>query len=360
MAQERIIGHLDMDAFFAAVEEREHESLRGLPLVVGADPEDGRGRGVVSTANYRAREYGIHSAMPISTAWRLSEQARREGKTPAVFLRTSFDLYRDTSQRIMAIIREHAPVVEEASIDEAYFDVSSAGGYDAAHTIAQDIKARVRTQERLTCSIGIGPNKLIAKIASDMQKPDGLTIVPAEHAEAFLEPLPIRKIPGIGPKSEEQFNKKGITLVRDIKALSQADMETTMGKWGSALYEKVRGRDDTPLAESYEAKSIGEQETFVQDTLEPPFLFERLNAMCHNVHERIRAEGFTGFKTIAITVRFADFETLSRAHTLPATTDSLQMLKFEAMRRVMPFLDARENPKRKKIRLLGVRIEKLS
>ncbi|TSD04591.1 MAG: DNA polymerase IV [Parcubacteria group bacterium Greene0714_36] len=348
-----------MDAFFAAVEECRHESLHGLPLVVGADPEEGRGRGVVSTANYRAREYGIHSAMPISTAWRLSETARREGKVPAVFLRTSFDLYRDTSQRVMAIIREYASLVEEASIDEAYFDLSFCAKLSLAQDTAKTLKAHIMAQERLTCSIGIGPNKLIAKIASDMHKPDGLIVVRQEEAEAFLDSLPIRKIPGIGPKGEAIFHKRGVTLVRDIKALSREDMETMMGKWGNALYEKVRGRDDTPLLESSEPKSIGEQETFAEDTLEPPFLFERLNAMCHSVHSRISAEGFNGFKTVAVTVRFADFETLSRARTLPAITDSLQTLKFEAMRRVMPFLDARENPKRKKIRLLGVRVEKL-
>ena len=179
----RLIGHLDMDAFFAAVEERDHPELEGLPIVVGADPACGKGRGVVSTANYKARVYGIHSAMPISQAWKLSEAARRRGLPPAVFVRGHYRRYAEISDRLMSVLRRFAPVVEEAGIDEAYFDLSFAGTYEAAAEICRQIKQEIKSREGLTASIGLGPNKLVAKIASDFQKPDGLTVVTAETAQ---------------------------------------------------------------------------------------------------------------------------------------------------------------------------------
>ena len=356
----RIIGHLDMDAFFAAVEEREHEWLRGLPLVVGADPEDGQGRGVVSTANYKAREYGIRSAMPISEAWRRSEAARKQGMTPATFLQPNFRRYSAASASIMAIIRDYASAVEEASVDEPYFDLSPTESFSAAELLCREIKEKIRTQERLTCSIGIGPNKLIAKIASDMHKPDGLTLVKTDDAEKFLEELAIRKIPGIGPKTEAALKKNGVVLVRDLKRFSRDELHEMMGKWGSELYENIRGRDESPITQEYEVKSIGEQETFPRDTRDAALILDRLAAMCASVHNRFLHEGFQHFKTVAITVRFSDFETKSRAHTLAHKTDSPTILQFEAMKLVAPFLDSRQNPHRKQIRLIGIRIEKLS
>ena len=205
----RIIGHLDMDAFFASVEERDNSRLAGSPLVIGSDPEEGRGRGVVSTANYKAREYGIRSALPISTAWRLSEAARAKGLPPATFLEVDMHRYSEASQRIMAIIRRHAEHVEEASVDEAYFDLSFADSYERAAEIAHAIKDEIRTRERLTASVGIGPNKLIAKIASDKNKPDGFLVVRDNEAETFLAPMAIRKIPGVGPKDGGGIKKNG-------------------------------------------------------------------------------------------------------------------------------------------------------
>lgn len=355
----RIIGHLDMDAFFAAVEERDHEWLRGLPVVVGADPQNGRGRGVVSTANYKAREYGIRSALPISQAWQFSEQAKKRGAPVAVFLGPNFERYEEVSASIMEIIRACSSLVEEASVDEAYFDLSPTGSYGKAKEAAQALKKEIMLREFLTASIGIGPNKLIAKIASDMQKPDGLTVVEEKNAEAFLEPLPIRKIPGIGPKTETLFNQKGIRLVKDLKKFSREDLGNMLGKWGLELYAKVRGHDDSPLTEEYEVKSVGEQETFPDDTLDSNFIFPRLSALCEGVMARFREGGFTSFKTIVLTARFADFDTKTRSHTLVDPANSLATLRFEAMKLFMPFLDNRENPRRKRIRLIGVRVEKL-
>lgn len=356
----RIIAHLDMDAFFAAVEERDNPRFFGLPIVIGSDPQNGHGRGVVSTANYKAREYGIRSATPITRAWQFSEAARRQGKPAAIFLPVDFEKYAAVSQKIMIILRKYSAMVEQTSIDEAFFDLSQTGSFEKAKNICQKIKQEIKKKERLTCSIGIGPNKLIAKIASDFQKPDSLTVVEQKYVEAFLEPLPVRKIPGIGPKTEAKFKKIGISFVGDLKKLSEADLNRMIGKWGLEIYEKVRGIDDSPIIQEYETKSIGEQETFLKDTLEANFIFERLDAMAKNILRRLRKDSFKNFKTIFIIVRFFDFETKTKSHTLQKPTDSLNVLKFEAFKLLAPFLDKRQNPRKKLIRLIGLRVEKLA
>jgi DNA polymerase IV (DinB-like DNA polymerase) len=356
---QRIIAHLDMDAFFAAVEERERPELKGLPIVVGADPLEGRGRGVVSTANYAARVYGIHSAMPITQAWRRSEWARRQGQPEVVFLRPNFARYRETSARIRGIVERHAHTIEQSGIDEMYIDLSASGSYTRAREIASAIKRDIAAQEHLTASIGLGPNKLIAKTASDAQKPDGLTVVEEQQAEAFLAPLSVRKIPGIGPKTEAALRAQGITVVRDLKRFSEAELVERFGKWGHALYDRVRGRDEDPVQESDEVKSIGEQETFLRDTLDSQTLMEHLKAMARDVLARLSEAGYSSFRTVVVTVRFSDFETKSRSHTISKPTGSSKDLEVEAMKLFLPFLDARENPRRKLIRLIGVRVERL-
>jgi len=356
----RIIAHLDMDAFFAAIEERDHPELKGRPLVVGADPAGGLGRGVVSTANYPARAYGIHSAMPISTAWRLAEAARRRGRPATVFVRGSHRKYGAVSARIMAILHQYAPIVEEASIDEAYFDLSFTGSYDRAADLARQIKAVILAQESLTASIGIGPNKMVAKIASDFRKPDGMTLVTPAEAEDFLAPLAVRKIPGIGPKTEQSLARLGIRTVKDLKRFSPEELGEKFGKWGPSLYERLRGRHDSPLVTSWEPKSVGEQETFAQDTRDLEVIFSRLWELCREVHRRFTAGGFRTYRTVVLTVRFADFETSSRSHTRVTPAASLRRLTCEAMKLLLPFLDRRENPRGKLIRLIGVRVEKLA
>lgn len=354
----RIVGHLDMDAFFAAVEERDNPRLTGLPIVVGADPRGGKGRGVVSTANYKAREYGIHSALPISRAWRLSESARKQGNPPVTFLPVRMERYAEVSAHIMETLRRFVFLVEQASIDEAYFDLSSCESYALAEEVCRKIKHAIREEERLTASVGIGPNKLIAKIASGMHKPDGLTVVREEDGAAFLAPLPVRTIPGVGPKTESDFAKVGIKTVKDMRGLSRETLQGMFGKRGLELHEKIHGRDESPIEENYEAKSLGEQETFEQDTRDSQVLVERLRALCQDVMRRVAAEGFTHFRRVVITVRFADFETHSRSHTLPSPTGDPQVLEEQATALFMPFLDERDNPHGKSIRLIGVRVEK--
>lgn len=355
----RIIAHLDMDAFFAAVEEMDNPRFKGLPIVVGADPEGGAGRGVVSTANYKAREYGIRSALPIARAWRYSEDARRSGMPPAVFLPPNFKRYAEISARIMTIIRRHASVVEEASIDEAYFDLSHLGFFDAAAETAFAIKNELETTEYLTASVGIGPNKLIAKIASDRQKPDGLTMVTEQEAERFLEPLAIRTLPGVGPKTEARFTKLGVRTVGDAKRFSEGQLEEYFGRWGRYLFQKLRGVSESPVTEAYEVKSIGEQETFRQDTLDTGTVISALERMCGHVAAQVARDGFLRFRTVVLIARFADYTTKTRSHTLKNSVISFEALRFEALKLLMPFFDRRENPRRMPLRLIGIRVEKL-
>lgn len=362
----RIIAHLDIDAFFAAVEERDEPRFRGLPVVVGANPLGGGGRGVVSTANYKAREYGIRSAMPISRAWRLSENARMAGKPGVVFLGVNSEKYAEVSWRIRGIILEHLSYIEQASVDEFYLDYEvflqkyeNGRKYEKAEETCKKIKREILKREGLTCSVGIGPNKLVAKIASDFRKPDGLTLVLPEEVESFLNPLSVRAIPGVGPKTEAVLQEKGVKIVSDLKKFSLEELGNTFGKWGVDLYYKARGVDESVVCEDREVKSVGEQETFLEDTSDVNYILERFRVLSELVLARLKREGFKNFRTIVIIVRFFDFQTVSRTRTLPRATSSTKEMYFEAMKMVLPFLDGRENPQKKLIRLIGIRVEKL-
>lgn len=356
----RIIAHFDMDSFFASIEERDNERFTGMPVVVGADPRDGKGRGVVSTANYRAREYGIHSAQPISTAWRLSEAAKRQGKPAAIFMGVNMGKYASVSEKVMAVIRKHIPQVEQAGIDEAYGDLSFAGSYEQAEVICKKIKVEIKKGEKITISVGVASNKFIAKIASGIKKPDGFTVIKENEVEKFLTPLSVRQIPGVGPKTEVLLLSKGIKTVKDLKKFSREALIEWLGKWGSDLYDKARGKDDSPVIEEYTPKSIGEEETFLEDSRDSGFISERLLALGQMVFRRFKGSGFKSFRTITIKVRFSDFETKTRSHTLSKPASTLSALRFEILRLLLPFLDKRENPRGKAIRLIGVRLEKLS
>jgi DNA polymerase IV (DinB-like DNA polymerase) len=356
----RIIMHVDMDAFYAAVEERYSPELRGKPVVVGADPKDGHGRGVVTTANYLARKYGIGSAMPISRAWRLAEAARRRGEPEAVFVRGDHQLYREVSGRIMELLADRADAFQAASIDEAYLDVSSLGGFDAAGAHARTLQAAIGEQEGLTCSIGIAPNKLVAKIASDFNKPDGLTIVRPDEVQDFIDPMSARVIPGVGPKAEGFLRGHGIRTVRELRALEAEQLTAWMGRWGAELYAKARGISESAVSGEHERKSIGEQTTFEQDTLEAGFIIDRARSLTADVFGGLRKRGFASFRTISIVVRFSNFTTLTRAHTPSEPVTSEDQMWVGVLRLLLPFLDRRENPKLRPIRLIGVRAERLT
>jgi DNA polymerase IV (archaeal DinB-like DNA polymerase) len=355
----RIIAHVDMDAFYAAVEMRYRPELRDKPVVVGADPKAGHGRGVVTAANYAARRYGIRSAMPISRAWRLAEAARRRGDLETIFVRGSRKLYQEVSERIMALLAEGAHAFEEASIDEAYLDLSPLGSFAAAAERARALQDQIAEREGLTCSVGIGPNKLVAKIASDFKKPAGLTIVEPAQVQDFLDPLPIRVIPGIGPKMEAALHAQDIRTVRELRGVEPRQLAASFGRWGEAIAAKARGVSESQVSNEWEPKSVGEQETFEVDTLEAGFILERARALAQDVFARVGRHGFRGFRTVTVTVRFADFLTQSRSHTPRAPLDTADALYAGAVRLLLPFLDHRENPKHKKVRLIGVRAEKL-
>jgi DNA polymerase IV (DinB-like DNA polymerase) len=360
----RIIAHLDMDAYFAAIEERDNPEFAGLPIVVGADPKNGMGRGVVSTANYCARHYGIHSAMPISKAWRLAYTAEKNGGLKTIFLPVSMDKYVKVSDKIIGIVQKNTSIFEQTSIDEAYLDLSSQcqekniiGGWEKAIEIIKTIKKEIWENEHLTASVGIGPNKLIAKLVSAKFKPDGLKAVRSDEINSFLDPLSVGDIPGIGPKTEEFLHRQKIFKVSDLKKISYEQLVSWFGKWGSDIYQKVRGEDDSEVSNDREVKSISEQETFEKDTLEASFLIGKLEAMAKRVIKRLHGEEIKGFRTVTLTVRFFDFETKSKAHTLKSVADSYDILKIETLKLLLPFLDRRANSRLKPIRLIGVGVE---
>lgn len=358
---QRIIAHLDMDAFFASVEEVSTPGFLGKPIVVGSEVREGEGRGVVSTANYKAREYGIHSAQPISIAWRLSQKAKKQGKEEAIFLPVDFKLYNRVSNNILSIIKKYSKIVEQASIDEFYFDLSFLKTYKKAESICKKIKEEVRKTEKITCSVGIGPNKLISKIAAGINKPDGMLLIKEKDVPNFLNPLKIREIPGIGPKTAEFFYDINVKTVKDLNKFTKKELEEMLGKQGLRIYWSARGIDDTPVTEYYEIKSIGEQTTFDKNTLEFAFIFDAFRELSNNVFKRFTKSEFYKFNTITITIRFADFETKTSSKSFKGGIGKKDKRRFniEVLKLFLPFLDRRRNPKRKPIRLIGVRVEKL-
>src|SRR5881409_108955 len=258
-----IVAHLDLDAFFAAVQELQQPELKRKPLVVGGDPQ---GRGVVATANYVARRYGIGSAMSCA-------EARRRCPT-AVFVRPRHTLYRDYSREVWSIVREMVPTVEQAGIDEGYLDLGEvAPVFDDARALAETVQAVVRARTRLSCSLGVGTSKVVAKVASDRRKPGGLTVVRPGREAAFLAPLPLRLLPGIGPRADEKLRAAGIETIGDLAALGEDD-PLLRGKVGGMLHERARGIDPRRLELSTERISISQEETFPQDVGEPEKLHD--------------------------------------------------------------------------------------
>ncbi|MDP2629160.1 MAG: DNA polymerase IV [Candidatus Harrisonbacteria bacterium] len=365
--QDRIIFHIDMDAFFAAVEERDKPRLKGRPIVVGSDPKDGKGRGVVSTANYKAREYGIHSAMPISKAWQLSRAASADGKAPVVFVSTDMNTYSRVSRAIMGYLKEEGDMLEQASIDEAYLDVSDEirirvnpeKAWWRAERLAAQIKARIKTRQRLTASIGVGPNKLIAKIASGQEKPDGLTVIPPGKVRAFLDPMAVEALPGIGPKTKARLNVMGIKTLQELRLYDVGLLQKEFGKRALDWHQRAQGIDESPVQQSRGRKSIGKQITFAQDTLDPEKIIKTMKEIVSDVVSQMKSNDLKS-KTFTITVRFENFETRTRSESILAKTNDESELRTIALNLLLPFFDNRENWKRKKIRLIGFRAEHIA
>ncbi len=354
----RIVLHIDMDAFFASVEERDHPRLKDQPIVVGADPANGKGRGVVSTANYAARKYGIKSALPISRAWQLSQQAKKAGKPEVVFFEPNIRKYAGISREIFEYIATQGAVFEAGGIDECYLELRGVD-YKQAQKTAVRIQEHVTKKFALSCSIGIGPNKLIAKIAAGRQKPHGLTVVRDTEVQEFLGPLSVRELRGIGPKTGAGLQEVGVETVRQLRKKTKNELIERFGvKHGESMYRYARGVDDAPLETDRKAKSIGSETTFDKDTLDAPTILAMFKQLVAEVVSSVKREK-KKFKVVGIVVRFSDFETKTRSRTIEEASDDKRILESEALQLLLPFLDSRENPKRKKIRLVGVRAEKL-
>ena len=311
----RTILHLDMDAFFAAVEQRDRPELRGKPVIIGADPKGGRGRGVVSTASYEARRFGVGSAMPISQAWRHCPQG--------VYLHPDMDKYARESERLMAILRRVTDLVEPVSIDEAFLDVTgSARAFGDGATIARWLKDAIRAETQLTASVGVAPSKLVAKIASDMRKPDGLVVVAQGTEAAFLEPLPVRRLWGVGPKLEQELARLGVVTIGDLARLDPARLERRLGTHGHDLQRLARGEDDRAVtAEPWEARSLGQEHTYDRDLADRARLRATLLELADGVAARLRKHGLRA-RTITLKYRDEDFHTTTHARTLGEATDS--------------------------------------
>jgi nucleotidyltransferase/DNA polymerase involved in DNA repair len=337
----RAILHVDMDAFYAAIEQRDRPELRGKPVIVGADPRGGRGRGVVSTASYEARRFGVGSALPISQAYRLCPQG--------VYLPVDMEKYAAVSREVMAILRRFTDVVEPLSIDEAFLDVTgSARAMGTGEAIARAIKRAIRDETSLTASVGVAAAKLVAKIASDMRKPDGLVVVPPGEEAAYLAPLPVRKLWGVGPKMEESLARLAILTIGDLARADPARLERRLGTHGLDLVRLARGEDDRPVvADGAEAKSVGQEHTFGEDTSDPERLRRTLLDLADGVARRLRSHGLRA-RTVTLKYRDETFHTVTRAETLAHGTDSGETLFHTAWRLFTAVHGAR------RVRLVGV------
>ncbi len=330
-----------MDSFYAAVEQRDRPELRGKPVIVGADPKGGRGRGVVSTASYEARRFGVGSAMPISTAFRLCPRG--------VYLPVDMEKYAGVSRQVMEILRAFTSVVEPVSIDEAFMDVTeSRRAFGDGPTIGRKLKAAILETTRLTASVGVAASKLVAKIASDMRKPDGLVVVPPGTEAAFLAPLPVRRLWGVGPKMEEQLATLGVDTIGALARLPEGTLERRLGTHGHDLQQLARGQDARRVsAEEGEARSVGQEHTYENDTSEAATLRRTLMRLADGVAERLRAAGLKG-RTVTLKYRDETFHTVTRAETIGSATDSGSVIfasawkSFEAVHG------------RKRVRLLGI------
>ena len=332
-----------MDQFFAACEIRERPELAGKPVVVGADPKAGKGRVVVSTSSYEARKFGVKSGMPISQAYKMCPQC--------AFLPVNFDLYLKVSAEVMEILRSFAVKFEIWGFDEAFLEITGkVGDFAEAEKVAKAIQAEVRQKTTLSCSVGVGPNKLIAKVASDFRKPSGLTVVRPEEVRGFLAPLPVRRLLWIGPKTEEALKSIGIELVGELAEADPTLLFEHFGKMGPQLRLMAQGVDESPLVEFWEAKSIGNQRTFEKDTRDEGEIFAKLDELAEEVFGRAQESGVS-FTNIGIVIRFAGFETHTKAKELRKACGELAALKHVVHGLALPFLE-QERP----VRLVGVRL----
>jgi DNA polymerase-4 len=339
----RTIIHADMDAFYASVEQLDKPELRGKPVAVGGSPE---GRGVVAAASYEARAFGVRSAMPMSRAMRLCPELVR--------VSPRFGRYGEVSHAVMGLFRALTPLVEPLSLDEAFLDVSGwvTDGATPA-TIARELKVEVKAKTGLTISCGVGTSKSVAKIASDMRKPDGMVVVAPGTEATFLAPLPVRSLWGIGPKAEQRLVAAGIRTIGDLAACGDAQAQRLLGSGGAFIRDMARGIDEREVITDHERKSIGAETTFAKDLPDGTELRRELHQLAEEVGRRMRSAGARG-STVSIKLRYSYFKTITRQHTLAAPTDETATIESTAAM----LLEAAVGPG-DMFRLLGIQCSKL-
>lgn len=352
----RTIFHVDMDSFYASCELTRHPELKSEPFVVGADPRDGKGRGVVLACNYVAKKQGLKSGMPISRAWELSPNAH--------YVRPDFELYSEISGRVMQLLRNYADATEQVSIDEAYLDVtqrlarieSDYGESEEAaiRRLAGEIKKSVFENQGISCSVGVANSKIVAKIATDMNKPDGLTIVKPEKVTAFLSPLSVSKIPGVGKVTQKILSDRfHVETIADLRNTPLEDLKDAFGRSGLWLYNVSNGIDASEVVESWDPVSISSETTFQEDEGDFAKVKQVMDEVARDVHRRVASERYL-FRNVGIKIRFTGFETHTRSKSLAAHSDSLDVLFRECERMLSEFYDSE-----RKVRLIGVRVSSL-
>src|SRR5262245_50696685 len=304
----RSILHVDMDAFYASIEQLDHPEYRGKPVIVGADPRHGQGRGVVAACSYEARRFGVRSALPISRAWKLCPQG--------VYVRPRMRRYVEVSAQIMEVFRRYTELVEPLSIDEAFLDVTgSIALFGRPEQLARSIKEEIRECTGLTASVGLAPNKFLAKIASDIKKPDGFMVVEEKDVGAFLRDLPISRLWGVGPKTEQRLHELGFRTIGKLAGAKRESLVQSLGSLGEHLYQLSRGHDERPVVPNWEPKSISSETTFDEDTADRELLVRTILDLSDHVAERLRKDNYRT-RRVTLKLRYSSFSTHTKQHSL--------------------------------------------
>ena len=341
---ERIVLHVDMDAFYASVEQRDNPDLRGQPVIVGGQPSD---RGVVAAASYEARQYGIRSAMPTARALKLCPHAQ--------IIRGRMGYYREISHELRDLMRAYTDRVEPLSLDEAYLELTpTVADYDDAARVGHELKRRIRERTRLTSSVGIGPNKSVAKLASDHAKPDGFVVVRPHEVDAFLGPLSVGELSGVGSATEAKLREMGVFTVAELRERSLPQLTEAFGKWGADLYQRARGTDERPVNPDHDPKQLSRETTFAEDRRDVDDLLRVLDDLSQEVAEDLHAEGRRA-RTVQIKARYADFTTITRSVTLAEPIDDVDVIQEVARLLFQTRVQQREGG----FRLLGVGVGNL-
>ncbi|MBS0616771.1 MAG: DNA polymerase IV [Spirochaetes bacterium] len=346
----RTIVHVDMDAFFTSVEVRDFPHLKDKPVVVGADPKNGVARGVVSAASYEARKFGVKSAQPISTAYKLCPEA--------IFMPHRFSRYVEVSNEVMDVLAAFSETHLRMSIDEAVLDCTASGEkFKTWKKLGLAIKQAVREKTSLSCTIGIATGRTLAKMATEINKPDGLTLVHPGKEREFLAPLAVEAIPGIGPKAKQSLNRLGFRKIADLQQVELPLLTQALGRWGERIYDFVNGRDEDEIILEHERKSFGEERTFETDLSDSAEALAALKAIAEELATQMRRKNISG-RTVTVKIRFADFRTITRSQTYPMPIRSAPILEEVALQIFSRNVNA-GTVSTEKIRLLGIQLSHL-